>query len=208
MGNALAIFQSLRAQLPGSFAAAPICPQACTPDARQTTASHRGSQGRSPGPGVQGARSPLAARRVGERHLAQCRPTWLRAGSAPRAPHWGAQRAPRPPASDACRTINPSAHASGIPKWASAAACSNLPISMHAKRSAYSCIESGFQGTQSSAGVTFFRRAFGCGRTPHGACQHHAPWRLIPPHWNTETQHAFRSDRACDPLRPVESETS
>jgi hypothetical protein len=50
---------------PGSLVAAHICPEACASSARHVIASNWGSQGQRPGPGVQGARSPLAARRVG-----------------------------------------------------------------------------------------------------------------------------------------------
>ena len=42
--------------------------------------------------------------------------TRMRAGFAPRAPHWAAQRAPKPPAIEACRVIKPSTHADGMPK--------------------------------------------------------------------------------------------
>ena len=51
---------------PGSSLPAYL-PEACAPDIPHTTASNWGSQGRSPGPGVQGWRPTLAARRVGER---------------------------------------------------------------------------------------------------------------------------------------------
>jgi hypothetical protein len=48
--------------------AAQHCPEPCASDLHITTTSNRGSQGQRPGPGVQGARSPLAAARVGHLH--------------------------------------------------------------------------------------------------------------------------------------------
>src|SRR4051812_29220865 len=54
-----------------SLAAARHRPEACAPDAWHTITSNQGSQGRSPGPGVQGARPPLAAARAGHLHLAE-----------------------------------------------------------------------------------------------------------------------------------------
>src|SRR4051794_28809669 len=46
-------------------------PEPSAPDAWVVNGSFWGSQGQRPGPGVQGARSPLAAARVGQLHFAQ-----------------------------------------------------------------------------------------------------------------------------------------
>jgi YD repeat-containing protein len=54
-----------------SLTAAYFCPRACAPDISRATASNRGSQGRSPGPGVQGAGWPLAAARAVRLHGAR-----------------------------------------------------------------------------------------------------------------------------------------
>jgi hypothetical protein len=42
--------------------------------------------------------------------------TWMRAGSAPRAPRWDGAPPPRPPAIDVSRTITTIAHASVMPR--------------------------------------------------------------------------------------------
>ena len=63
------------------------------------------------------------------------------------------QRAPEPPATDACRTIKPSAHAFVILKHACIAAGPSLPVGMRARRIAYAGIESGFERAQPFAGV-------------------------------------------------------
>jgi hypothetical protein len=83
----------------------------------------------------------------------------------------GAQRAPEPPAFDACcmmmhRRMPPLCHALDyllppsftrryafiLSKPRSSAASCGAPVGMRAKRSAYECIESGIQGTKSLAG--------------------------------------------------------
>jgi hypothetical protein len=73
-------------------------PEACALDHSDATASNWGSQGQRPGPGVQGARPPLAAARAGQLHFTGKQlhsgpaerhgAAWLRAGTATRAA-WG-----------------------------------------------------------------------------------------------------------------------
>ena len=78
----------------------------------------------------------------------------MRAGAAPR---WVGEPPPKPPATDACRTIK----APVLPL-----VCQHLhpvlpalryPVSIRVKRLAYGGIESGIQGTQSLAGVQGWR---------------------------------------------------
>jgi DDE superfamily endonuclease len=77
-----------------------------------------------PGPGVPGARPPLAARRAGEqrragelqvaRRVGELRQLGYASGLCPSRSPLGAQRAPKPPANAACRIISASAHASFV----------------------------------------------------------------------------------------------
>jgi hypothetical protein len=102
---------------------------------------------------------------------------WMRAGFAPRAPYCftsvtafmragstprgypsrspqGACDAPKPPATDACRTINAPAYAPGMPRLGSSTACSDLPVSMRIRRSTCCSTESRFERAAPFAGGT------------------------------------------------------
>ena len=114
----------------------------------------------------------------------------------------GWRAAPQTPCIDACRVINPLAHASGMPKTGSL-----LPAliahHMRSRPSAYHSIESGFQGTKSSPGVTF------CGgvRLPQNvprSVPDLSPCRLIARIGMRGTA-ILLARSGTDPLTPVES---
>src|SRR5690242_128243 len=60
--------------------------------------------------------------------------SWMRAGSAPRAPRWAGRRPPRPPALGVSHQTDASAHAFGMPRAASFVASLVLSVSMYVRR--------------------------------------------------------------------------
>jgi hypothetical protein len=116
---------------------------------------------------------------------------------------------PRPPASDACRTMTAPAHASSMPKQAFAARCFHLPRGMHAKGSAHDHIRSGFQGANAPGRGCRYR--LDCQVPVPPAARTTCPQPAVPPRTLSPPFHAIAwgcgqlasgSGLACSPPPP------